>query len=428
MLVPPRNHHARNPHPRRCSSAGFAAGVLAPALLLGATLLGAGLPGTATAGPKPTGAAEDADLAVAKKARASVVRIRWRDERYSRRTVVRHAVVVRADGLLLMAGPPIAGRGTLRAKLADGRELDAEVLASDVQTALSLLRIRAANLPALTLREEPARRAVAADAQKPDPKRAIPKEPAPKKAVPTKGAEKGKADVPLKAKGAKRAPELRFPAIGLRLVMVTSDGSVAVGPVRRHRRYGKLVDPVTRHPVKTTGLVGVTLSAVDQDAGAPLLDAQGRLAGLLVGRKATIAPEKGEAAAAVGLRLRPEPTEAVAVPASVIRLVWPLLERFRRIPRAGLGVRTLEMDDALRAQLDLKTGGHVVRVIEPGSAAARAGLQLHDVIVGVNGRRIEPGTSFHDVLLPYRPGTSVKLGVYRTGDSITLDVKLERLR
>ena len=411
--------------------------------MLGATLLGAGLPGTATAGPKPTGAAQDADLAVAKKARASVVRIRWRDERYSRRIIVRHAVVVRADGLLLMAGPPITGRGTLRARLADGRELDAEVLASDLQTALSLIRIRAANLPALSLREEPAPRAPAAATVKPTPKTPTPKTPtprtptpktpAPKKAVPAKGAEKGKADVPLKADGARRVPETRsrelgFPAIGLRLVMVTSDGSVAVGPVRRHRRYGKLVDPVTRHPVKTTGLVGVTLSAVDQDAGAPLLDTQGRLAGLLVGRKATIAPEKGEAAAAVGLRLRPEPTEAVAVPASVIRLVWPLLEHFRSVPRAGLGVRTLEMDDALRAQLDLDTGGHVVRVIEPGSAAARAGLQLHDVIVGVNGRRIEPGTSFHDVLLPYRPGTAVKLGVFRTGDSISLDVKLERLR
>ncbi len=403
------------------------------ATLLGATLLGAGLPGTATAGPKPTGSAQDADLAVAKKARASVVRIRWRDERYSRRTLVRNAVVVRADGLLLMAGPPIAGRGTLHAKLADGRELEAEVLASDLQTALSLLRIRAANLPVLTLREDPARRPVAVASAKPDLSPAIPKQPVPKKAAPPKGVEKGKADVPLKAQGAKRAPgpsprELGFPAIGLRLVMVTSDGSVAVGPVRRHRRYGKLVDPATRHPVKTTGLVGVTIAAVDQDAGAPLLDAQGRLAGLLVGRKATMAPEKGEAAAAVGLRLRPEPTEAVAVPASVIRLVWPLLERFRSIPRAGLGVRTLEMDDALRAQLDLETGGHVVRVIEPGSAAARAGLQLHDVIVGVNGRRIEPGTSFHDVLLPYRPGTAVKLGVFRTGDSITLDVKLERLR
>jgi len=210
--------------------------------------------------------------------------------------------------------------------------------------------------------------------------------------------------------------------------MVTSDGSVAMGAVRSRDRPGFLFDRATRRPRPTTALLGLALAAVDTDVGAPLLDAQGRVAGLVVGRKSVVAPERGEAASRLGLRLRPEPRQAVAVPAAVVRLVWPLLERFRRVPRAQLGLRTLMMDDALRTQLDLHSGGHVVRGLDEGGAAARGGLRLHDVIVGVEGRPIAPGRSLHDVLLPYRPGRSVKLSVYRAGARISLVLQLEASR
>ncbi len=363
--------------------------------------------------------AGDAEVTLAAQARASVVRIRWRDPRFSRSTAVRNAIVIRRDGMLLMAGPPLPDAGTLTARLADGRELTAERLAVDPQVALTLLRVRAANLPALTLRREAA------------PVRRTPRDTqgTPKKAPPAKSPASKAGKAPATAPDrASAPPPLAFAPIGLRCVMVTSDGGVAMGPVRSHRRYGTVPDPATRGRVRTTGLLGVTVACVDEDAGAPFLDAQGRVVGLMVGRKAVVAPEKGEAAARVGLRLRPEPREAVAVPASVVALAWPLLERFRRVPRAALGVRTLQMDDVLRAQLDLDTGGHVVRGIEPESPAAREGLKLHDVIVGVDGRRIEPGTSLHDVLLPYRPGATVKLDVFRAGDRVSLALRLEERR
>jgi len=109
----------------------------------------------------------DADLSVARKARPAVVRIRWRDDRFSQRTAVRNAIVVRSDGLLVMAGAPLPRGGTLRAVFADGRELDAEFLAADLPTALSLLRVRAAGLPTLRLRTEPSPKPVAGSGAKP---------------------------------------------------------------------------------------------------------------------------------------------------------------------------------------------------------------------------------------------------------------------
>lgn len=86
------------------------------------------------------------------------------------------------------------------------------------------------------------------------------------------------------------------------------------------------------------------------------------------------------------------------------------------------------MDDVLRAQLSLETGGHVVQTVTPGGPAARARLELHDVIVGLDGRSIEPGATLHDCLLPYRPGASVKLDIFRAGDRVSAEVRLEELR
>ncbi len=340
--------------------------------------------------------ASAAELAVARAARPSVARVRLRDPRFGDRTMTRHAVVVRRDGLFLMAGPPPGRAGTITLVLHDGRQLRARQLGHDAETALTLLRVATTNLPAL--------RGAAGTPQA-----------------------AGSTKTP-RAPAAKPAP-LGLPALGSRLVMVTGDDAVAVGPVRAHGRIGSLRDPDRRIVIRTTGLVGVALAAVDTDAGAPLLDGAGRLAGLLVGRRATIAPAPGERPAAQGLKVRPRPVEAVIVPAEVVRLIWPLLEEHGRVPRAGLGIKTQALDESLRAHLGLKSGGHVIRSLEPGGAAARQGLRRHDVIVSVGGRKAPPGTSLHDLLLPFRPRETVALGVTRGGASKQVSVVLgERSR
>lgn len=355
-----------------------------PALLL--LLLAAGLAsaGEEPAAPAaPSGAARagatEADLALAAGARASVVRVRWRNERFGDLTATRNAVVVRRDGLLVMAGPPPGADGTLTVHLQDGQELRAELLAADAETALSLLQVPTTGLTPCTLASTPG--------------------------------------------GAQGAP-LQPPPVGQRVVMVTGDGSVAVGVVRSHGRHGTLFDSITRRRVLTTGLFGAALAAVDVDEGAPLLDPQGHVCGLLVGRRAAVAPEAGASAARRGLKLRPEPVEAVAVPASVVELVWPLLEQYRRVPRAGLGVVTEPADAALRAHLGLSSGGHVIKRLLAGGSAEEAGLARFDVIVSLDGRPTPPGTTLHDVLLPFRPRSRVRLGYIRGGKRRELELVL----
>lgn len=329
--------------------------------------------------------AEEADVALARRARPSVVRVRWRHERLREFTSERNAVVLAEDGLLLLAGPPPSRRGRLTAVFADGSELDARIVASDAETALTLLRVPTTGLTPLELRREA-----------PSPAGSPPAAP----------------------------PPLALPPLGLRVVMVTGDGAVAVGALRSHRRYGTVTDPDTRQRTRTTGLIGSALAAVDTDAGSPLLDAQGQIVGLMVGRLATVSTAKDEAARRGGLTFRPEPVEVVAVPAAVIAIALPLLEKTGRVPRAALGITTEPVDAALRAHLGLEGGGHVVRRVERDGPAERAGLQVHDVIVSVAQRPIEPDESMHDLLLPFRPGASVSLGVVRGRERIQVAIIL----
>jgi S1-C subfamily serine protease len=362
---------------RERPAAGRGVGWLLGAALLGGALLG----GAARAGP------EDAQLDVAEAARPGVVRIHWRHARFSDFTLMRNAVVLREDGLLLMAGPPPDTQGVLTATLADGKRLRATFLAGDAPTALSLLRVAATGLKPLALTPAPAPLAL------PEGERAFPPRP------------------------------LVMPALGLPVVMVTGDGAVAKGAVRAWGRYGTLVEPASGRRVRSTGLVTAAMAVVDTDAGSPLLDPGGRVAGLVVGRRATVAPEEG-AATRPGLRQRPEPVEALAVPAAVIRIVWPLLEKHGRVPRGALDVTTAQADATLREHLGLASGGHLVQELEPGGAAARAGLERLDVIVAVNGVPMRPGTTLQDVLLPFRPADRVRLDVMRAGELMRIPVTL----
>ncbi|MDA1195439.1 MAG: PDZ domain-containing protein, partial [Planctomycetota bacterium] len=128
--------------------------------------------------------------------------------------------------------------------------------------------------------------------------------------------------------------------------------------------------------------------------------------------------------AAHGLSLRPSPTEVLAVPADVVRLVWPLLERDGRVLRGHLGIETRDADAALRGHLGLETGGHVIEALVPEGPGARQGLVRHDVIVAVGGVPVEPGRPLHEALLPFRPGTRVTLGLVRAGKRLEVEVVL----
>lgn len=68
--------------------------------------------------------------------------------------------------------------------------------------------------------------------------------------------------------------------------------------------------------------------------------------------------------------------------------------------------------------------GATVASVEPNSPAAKAGLQVGDVITAVDNTRIDASHSLADLIQAHKPGDKVSLSVQRGGQTLTLSVDL----
>ncbi len=92
----------------------------------------------------------------------------------------------------------------------------------------------------------------------------------------------------------------------------------------------------------------------------------------------------------------------------------------------GVTVQTLTADLAASLNLDRQTTGVVVTDMEPGSLAARGGLQPQDVITSVNGTAVKNVQSFREVLDKADIAQGVRLQVVREGTSRFVFLKSNR--
>ncbi len=70
-------------------------------------------------------------------------------------------------------------------------------------------------------------------------------------------------------------------------------------------------------------------------------------------------------------------------------------------------------------------GAEIMEVV-PDTPADRAGLQVGDIILKVDGQRVRPSRPLPEILLSYRPGDRVTLTVEREGEEIEIPVTLGR--
>jgi len=139
-----------------------------------------------------------------------------------------------------------------------------------------------------------------------------------------------------------------------------------------------------------------------------------------------VLPEAQEIAGAGGLDLRVAPTAARGIPASVLRIVTPRLMARGPVLRAGLGLSSKLGTEPQRNQLAGGAGCHLIVKLDPQGAGARAGLRLNDLILRIEGEKLRPHCRLTDVLLPYRPGDTIRIGILRAGKPLTIELEVER--
>src|SRR5436190_6438423 len=119
-----------------------------------------------------------------------------------------------------------------------------------------------------------------------------------------------------------------------------------------------------------------------------------------------------------------------AIPITLAKQVMDDIVQYGKVRRAVLGINIGDVDpnDAQVAGLKdidgVKVSGFDPSDDPETSPAKRAGVEVGDVIVGVNGQAIDRVSTLQRVIRNFKPGQSVALDVMRFGDKKTLNVKL----
>lgn len=114
-----------------------------------------------------------------------------------------------------------------------------------------------------------------------------------------------------------------------------------------------------------------------------------------------------------------------AVPSSIVRKVVEDLKKYGEVQRALIGVEIVGVDAQVAKEYDLdKIEGVYVASVTENGAAKEAGIKSGDVILNIQGKKVDTNAQLQEVISQYRPGDDVKITVKRNGTEKLFTVKL----
>ncbi|KPL93233.1 Do family serine endopeptidase [Vibrio splendidus] len=146
------------------------------------------------------------------------------------------------------------------------------------------------------------------------------------------------------------------------------------------------------------------------NSGGALVNLNGELIGI---NTAILGPNGGN----VGI--------GFAIPSNMMKNLTEQILDFGEVKRGMLGVQGGEVTSELAEALGYESSkGAFVSQIVPDSAADKAGLKAGDVIVSINGKRIDTFSELRAKVATLGAGKQIELGVVRDGKNKTFDVTL----
>ncbi|PIY96300.1 MAG: hypothetical protein COY66_04660 [Candidatus Kerfeldbacteria bacterium CG_4_10_14_0_8_um_filter_42_10] len=121
-----------------------------------------------------------------------------------------------------------------------------------------------------------------------------------------------------------------------------------------------------------------------------------------------------------------------AIPINEVKTVVDSINKYGKIVRPILGVRYVLVTPALKEQNNLSVdyGALVIKgqsgelAVVPGSAADKAGIEENDIILEINGQKIDQNHSLAGLIRKYNPGDAITLKVLHDGNEKTIQATL----
>jgi serine protease Do len=151
------------------------------------------------------------------------------------------------------------------------------------------------------------------------------------------------------------------------------------------------------------------------NSGGPLLNMQGELIGIN-----TAIATSGLSRGYMGI--------GFSIPTAMVRQVLPDLKAGRQVVRGYLGVQIkgLEQEPGMARTFGLQEDrGVLVEEVRPGSPASKAGLKPDDIILSVDGKRLESYGQLQSMVRATKPGKTLEMLVWRDNKEITIPVEIE---
>ena len=146
------------------------------------------------------------------------------------------------------------------------------------------------------------------------------------------------------------------------------------------------------------------------NSGGPLFGMDGKVIGI---NTAIFSPTGGS----IGL--------GFAIPSSLAEPVIGQLKTSGKVERGLLGVQIQPVSTEIAESLSLGSEkGALVAQVQPDSPAMAAGIKSGDVIKSVDGKEVESIRDVTRTISAMKPGTSVKLGLWRDGKDMTVTAKV----
>jgi serine protease Do len=284
-----------------------------------------------------------------------------REEREYRQEGLGSGVIVSSDGYIITNNHVVREADEIKVFTINDKEYDAKVIGTDAQTDVAVIKIEEKNLPAIRLGD----------------------------------SDKVRVGQWVLAIGNPFMQELEH--------------TVTQGIVSAKGRSGI---NLSESPNYYADFIQTDAAINPGNSGGALVNLRGELIGIN-----TAIITGGGSSGNVGI--------GFAIPINLTRHVMEMLIDKGRVVRGFLGVYPQDIDEDLAQAYGLKdTKGAFIAQVSKGEPADLAGIKYEDVIVEIDGKKVDDANQLRLIVASYEPGVVINAKIIRSGKEVMIPIKL----